>query len=211
MFSLRRPNIMPVGELLRYFLICEILMSACFSAGDLGVQKGMLRWYLARHSPAHPFMISPEKDHKEEKDDTAGDVEESQDVLPSQVQRDIDNASPDNKEAMRPPRIEDAPDASSILPAPASSVLPDPPSTPPRKGRGKARPEQAAIQETPGPGLNAIPPPFTPSIKKTLADTSGPPPPPLPNGMTVAVLKTRLTGKNKIRLVHPPSMWVICA
>ncbi|KAH6913830.1 DNA glycosylase [Coprinopsis sp. MPI-PUGE-AT-0042] len=40
-FSLHRPDILPVG--------------------DLGVQRGMARWFLALHSPAHPYMISPEK------------------------------------------------------------------------------------------------------------------------------------------------------
>lgn len=29
--------------------------------GDLGVQRGIARWFLALHSPAHPYMISPEK------------------------------------------------------------------------------------------------------------------------------------------------------
>ncbi|KAF6760342.1 DNA glycosylase [Ephemerocybe angulata] len=40
-FSLRRPDILPVG--------------------DLGVQRGMVRWFLAQHSPAHPYGLSPEK------------------------------------------------------------------------------------------------------------------------------------------------------
>jgi DNA-3-methyladenine glycosylase II len=40
-FSLRRPDVLPVG--------------------DLGVQRGMLRWFLALHSSAHPFTLSPEK------------------------------------------------------------------------------------------------------------------------------------------------------
>lgn len=29
--------------------------------GDLGVQRGMLRWFLSLHSEAHPFTLSPEK------------------------------------------------------------------------------------------------------------------------------------------------------
>ncbi|KAF8157021.1 DNA glycosylase [Crassisporium funariophilum] len=41
MFSLRRPDILPVG--------------------DLGVQRGLVRWFLSLHSPAHSFSISPEK------------------------------------------------------------------------------------------------------------------------------------------------------
>ncbi|RXW21307.1 hypothetical protein EST38_g4549 [Candolleomyces aberdarensis] len=40
-FSLRRPDVLPVG--------------------DLGVQRGVVRWFLSQHSPAHPYGISPEK------------------------------------------------------------------------------------------------------------------------------------------------------
>lgn len=29
--------------------------------GDLGVQKGLVRWFLALHSPAHKYSISPQK------------------------------------------------------------------------------------------------------------------------------------------------------
>ncbi|KAK7045590.1 hypothetical protein VNI00_007422 [Paramarasmius palmivorus] len=41
-FSLRRPDILPTG--------------------DLGVQRGMLRWFLALHSPTYNVAISPEKE-----------------------------------------------------------------------------------------------------------------------------------------------------
>jgi len=40
-FSLRRPNILPVG--------------------DLGVQRGLCRWYLSLHSDEHPITVSSEK------------------------------------------------------------------------------------------------------------------------------------------------------
>nr|GAT56386.1 DNA-3-methyladenine glycosidase [Mycena chlorophos] len=40
-FSLRRPDILPVG--------------------DLGVQRGVLRWFLSQHSPSHAFPASPTK------------------------------------------------------------------------------------------------------------------------------------------------------
>ncbi|KAF8973291.1 DNA glycosylase [Flammula alnicola] len=41
MFSLRRPDILPVG--------------------DLGVQRGVVRWFLSLHSPVHSYSLSPEK------------------------------------------------------------------------------------------------------------------------------------------------------
>lgn len=40
-FSLRRPNILPVG--------------------DLGIQRGVCQWYLSLHSDEHPITVSPEK------------------------------------------------------------------------------------------------------------------------------------------------------
>ncbi|KAF8906555.1 DNA glycosylase [Gymnopilus junonius] len=40
-FSLRRPDILPVG--------------------DLGVQRGVVRWFLSLHSPLHSYSLSPQK------------------------------------------------------------------------------------------------------------------------------------------------------
>jgi len=40
-FSLRRPDILPVG--------------------DLGIQRGLVRWFLQLHSPSHTFALSPKK------------------------------------------------------------------------------------------------------------------------------------------------------
>lgn len=47
-FSLRRPNILPVG--------------------DLGVQRGVARWVLALHSEKDPVSISPQKLSEQDKD-----------------------------------------------------------------------------------------------------------------------------------------------
>jgi DNA-3-methyladenine glycosylase II len=57
-----------------------------------------------------------------------------------------------------------------------------------------------------------LPPPFTPSIKQTLAKPAVDPeqePDPLPEGLTVAVLKSRLDGKKKIKCVFEGPKWVI--
>ena len=87
------------------------------------------------------------------------------------------------------------PDASSIPPAPT-------PSTPNKKGKGK---EKAAPALAADAGL-ALPDAFTPSINKTLNMLGGPDAaestinvPPLPAGLTVAQMKTRLGGKAKIK------------
>lgn len=53
-------------------------------------------------------------------------------------------------------------------------------------------------------GIGGIPPPFTPSIKKTLdkpAVDAGFEPVPLPSGIDVSLLKSRLDGKKKIKYV----------
>ncbi|KAI3618869.1 dna-3-methyladenine glycosidase [Moniliophthora roreri] len=75
-FSLRRPDILPVG--------------------DLGVQRGMLRWFLALHSPTYNVTISPEKEK-------SGSKKKGHD-------------SSEEKRAGLQPEVP-SPDASSMLPA----------------------------------------------------------------------------------------------
>lgn len=64
-FSLRRPDILPVG--------------------DLGVQRGMVRWFLSQHSPAHPYGLSPEKvgDGKEKKRNLIASGSNDEGLLPA--------------------------------------------------------------------------------------------------------------------------------
>ncbi|KAJ6625650.1 DNA glycosylase [Mycena sp. CBHHK59/15] len=148
-FSLRRPDILPVG--------------------DLGIQRGVLRWALAQHSPLYSFSISPEKDKittpykkkaKQSKED------EDNDALPVFGQA----SEPTEATPQTPPPVEEA----------GSAMVP-------------------------------LPPTFTPSIKRTLGKAStevGNAPPPLPEGLTVAELKSRLDGKKKIKgaLLSPSNM-----
>ncbi|KAJ6586920.1 DNA glycosylase [Mycena vulgaris] len=131
-FSLRRPDILPVG--------------------DLGVQRGVIRWTLSQHSPSYSFTVSPGTDKvvspTKKKSKKAKD--EDDDVLPVFGQS---SSTPQT-----PPPIEDE-----------STMVP-------------------------------LPPTFTPSIKRTLEKA-----PrvesvrPLPEGLTVAELKSRLDGKKKIK------------
>ncbi|PPQ67302.1 hypothetical protein CVT25_005886 [Psilocybe cyanescens] len=58
-FSLRRPDILPVGKA-AVFVTSEFLIEFDFP-GDLGVQRGMVRWFLSLHSPVHSYSLSPEK------------------------------------------------------------------------------------------------------------------------------------------------------
>lgn len=149
-FSLRRPNILPCG--------------------DLGVQKGVLRWVLASHSPkdAAHLKIAPERLPGNSEEDGQGvGASSNGSGLETPVASPVKEANPD----------EDA-DGTSILPTPKASA--NPPVTPKKQKAKKA----------------TIPPtPFTPSVF-----TSGPlgtlvTPVPLPDGLTVGSLKARLAGK----------------
>ncbi|KAF7288642.1 DNA-3-methyladenine glycosidase [Mycena chlorophos] len=63
-FSLRRPDILPVG--------------------DLGVQRGVLRWFLSQHSPSHAFPASPTKASPKKKT-TKRDKKEDADMVPNEA------------------------------------------------------------------------------------------------------------------------------
>jgi DNA-3-methyladenine glycosylase II len=130
-FSLRRPDILPVG--------------------DLGVQRGLVRWFLHLHSPSHGFAISPQK---------VGT-----------------SASKESK----PKKLSASDELSAI------------------NVEEEEKGEAGASLSTEAEGINpAVPPTFTPSIKRTLdkpATNPGVLPVPLPSGMDVLLLKSRLNGK----------------
>ncbi|KAG1730782.1 DNA glycosylase [Suillus lakei] len=145
-FSLRRPNILPVG--------------------DLGVQRGMLRWFLSRHSSKHAFTLSPHKLSGGEPND--------------------DKTKQTRASAMGPPPITPAPKTTcgSQL---AGDVEPNNDVLPTSSDSQSQSP--ASIKSIP-----VFPEPFTPSIDKTLeADAMNTEP--LPEGLSVANLKSRLEGK----------------
>jgi DNA-3-methyladenine glycosylase II len=148
--------------------------------GDLGVQRGLLRWFLSLHSPLHPFSISPQKIGGQADTDkdtgTHAPAEENNDVLP------VFGQDGNHSRDQNPPEdgllLSDAP---SVPPAP--SLL-----TTPRKDKGK------------WDELPSLPTPFTPSINKTLGEPNSLPVP-LPEGLSVVILKSRLDGKKKIKWV----------
>ncbi|KAI0355656.1 DNA glycosylase [Trametes cingulata] len=177
-FSLRRPDILPVGKSHR-----------C----DLGVQRGLLRWFISLHSPSHPLSLRKDKLADQTEDEPiAGN-------LPPSMGTEGDGGP------ITMPRTA-TPDASSIPPAPDSLLVP----TPTVKGKGKAGDDSAPAV---GPAM-ALPEPFTPSINKTLnmkTTSTGEggeyKPPPLPEGVTVALMKSRLSGKKvKGALLTPKEM-----
>ncbi|KAF8234070.1 DNA glycosylase [Tricholoma matsutake] len=154
-FSLRRPNILPVG--------------------DLGVQRGLIRWFLSLHSPSYNFGVSPKKLAGQ----SSGKQTEKSNAPTTSIQ-DLDELPLFGTQA-----------GSSSKESPADV------------DDGLSEPEESTVA--------SIPPPFTPSIKTTLnkpAVKPGMNPISLPDGLSVAVLKSRLDGKKKIKgaLLTPKEM-----
>ncbi|KAJ4483435.1 DNA glycosylase [Lentinula aciculospora] len=155
-FTLRRPNILPVG--------------------DLGVQRGMLRWFLGLHSPTHTFTFSPDKAGRDIQDeDELSDEEVGS--LPM-----LTDTSANSKKTL---------DVSQTSLFDLSSILPVPSATP-RKEDNTGSQASVAL----------LPPPVTPSVEQTLMKVENSPdyvPPPLPTGLSTSTLQSRLDGKKKIK------------
>ncbi|KAF7793830.1 hypothetical protein EIP86_004951 [Pleurotus ostreatoroseus] len=159
-FSLRRPDILPVG--------------------DLGVQRGVLRWFLSRHAPSFAITISPKKLPKpptDEQDEPSSNALEKDET-------DVQTAVPE--------------DASVIPPIPKAPVTPAPKTNGKRKAKAR---KDDGDEDNSDNDADVLPTPFTPSINKVLNAQSGSPSdlPPLPQGLTVATLKSRLNSKNKVK------------
>ncbi|KAF9268857.1 DNA glycosylase [Marasmius fiardii PR-910] len=154
-FSLRRPDILPVG--------------------DLGVQRGLVRWFLALHSPSYNVVISPQKESRKSKIEQQPQPNDTSQT-PTALSSNADHEAVPS-------------DLSSLPPAPVPVL----PATPIKKNKSKKK----GVEVDEGP----IPPPFTPSIKtalrKAIDDSSVPSP--LPEGLSVSVLKSRLEGKKKVK------------
>ena len=196
-------------------------------AGDLGVQRGLLRWILSLHQPDYRIQISPKKllgateDSGKAKEkskpkpksaksrkksngvsvpteiDSDQEVEPGADELPS-----LNGSRTDASAGRRLERASTQPtqeeDASSILPAVSSTSKTDVLGTPLRRNKNPT-----AALATPGAlGLPSMPPPLTPSVTQVLSRAPDVTPPPLPAGLTVASLRSRLDGKKKIKYVR---------
>ena len=160
---------------------CRKDLTCCICRkGDLGVQRGVLRWFLSLHAPtAYPLAISPAKLPKTPEEEPVK-KDKNGDILPT--------VSEDATGSQSRPRAL-TPDLSSVPPAPS--------------GLAKT-PAQGKSDDDESNGM-ALPTPFTPSINKTLnlvATSSDFTPPPLPEGLTPGLLKSRLQGKK--------AKWVVC-
>lgn len=117
----------------------------------MGVQRGLVRWFLHLHSPSHRFGISPEKV----------------------------GASASKESKLKNPTVSDE--------LPSLNDL--------EEENGEAGTSLSTVAERTN---SVVPPTFTPSIKQTLdkpATKPGVLPVPLPSGIDVLLLKSRLNGK----------------
>ncbi|KAG2015538.1 hypothetical protein CC2G_008802 [Coprinopsis cinerea AmutBmut pab1-1] len=163
-FSLRRPDILPVGRLstplaLGFGASFPLISLAC--SGDLGVQRGLARWFLSLHSPAHTYTLSPEK----------------VDASTSFQRRKTNHASNDVEDDALPTV---ASSANKLEGGEAAAI------------GGVNRDGDTMTSDTSASTL--LPPPFTPSIQKTLSKAPEKAVP-LPTGITISLLKSRLDGK----------------
>ncbi|KAG9123841.1 hypothetical protein FRC07_013799 [Ceratobasidium sp. 392] len=170
MFSLRRPDILAVG--------------------DLGLQRGLLQWVLSSHLPdQYPLRLSPKKLPKSdniEAETGVGVIQagETQATADTEV-GEASSALPAPAAPATPRKLGDEPELTTPDVAGLSlSAQPPtaPPQTPPRNkpaakkaGKGKAKEKEQAPTKT-----------------VTLQATSAVP---LPEGITVEMLKSRANGK----------------
>lgn len=149
----------------------------------MGVQRGVLRWFLSLHSPSYKITIDPEKvDSPAEKN---GDTE----ATPKTKRREKGKKAKAGEDALPvfdPASISQpeagAEDLSSVPPGPSSGSMVE---------NGQDDGGDSAPAE-----IASMPVPFTPSINKTLQKESKRPPP-LPDGITITTLKSRLDPKKR--------------
>lgn len=147
--------------------------------GDLGVQRGMLRWFLGLHSPTHSFSFSPDKNDRNVEIDPVEDELSDEEVgsLPNLMS--TATTSTKSLDATRTPPF----DLSSIPPAPLATPT-----------KADSTGSQSIVA--------SLPPPVTPSLEQTLMKVENLPdyvPPPLPAGLSTSTLQARLDGKKKIK------------
>lgn len=171
-FSLRRPDILPVG--------------------DLGVQRGLLRWVLSLHEPEFRIEVSPKKPPAPAADKRKAKGSKATPAKSKKLAKGAPTSADMDSDQEGEPAADELPTLNGRLrrvPTPPEDAL-------------SSLPAAAASTATPGPvGLpSRPPPPLTPSVTKMLSRApDAPPPPPLPAGLTINSLRSRLNGKNKVK------------
>ncbi|KAI9463558.1 DNA glycosylase [Lactarius psammicola] len=175
-FSLRRPDILPVG--------------------DLGVQRGLLRWVLSLHQPEYRIEVSPKKLPDPAEDPQMAKGSAKLRSTPAKSKKLVKN-TPASTEIDSDQEGDPAADELPTLNGRLRRV----PIPPPEDASSSIPTVAATPAATPGAlGLPSMPPPLTPSVTQALSRAlNAPPPPPLPVGLTIASLQSRLNGKKGIK------------
>jgi DNA-3-methyladenine glycosylase II len=172
----------------KHILSFHLLTS--YSKADLGVQRGVLRWFLSLHSSTYNATVSPKKvkSPEEKKAEAEATPKSKGKGKGKKGKPKVDeDALPLFGEGLGAQPADTVDDISTVPPGPVSAS--------PLKGSGNTE------EETGGQGeLASMPIPFTPSINKTLNSVKkGSTPSPLPDGLTVSILKSRLDPKKKVK------------
>jgi DNA-3-methyladenine glycosylase II len=177
---------------------------------------------LSLHQPEFRIELSPKKLPDPSEDARKAEDEPKSKPKPTKSRKKTKGVSASNEidsdqeleqEADELPSLNGATASRRLVHAPtpppqdATSVLPAVPTTKSDVlGTPLRRDKNSVAALTPGAlGLPSMPPPLTPSITRVLARApDAPPPPPLPAGLTIASLRSRLDRKKKIKCVTKP-------
>ena len=155
------------------------------------MQRGLLRWVLSLHEPGFRLNVSPKKLPDPTADPQKAKGSKSTPAKSKKLAKTtLTSADVDSDQEGEP--------AADELPTLNGRLRRVPPPVP--EDVSSSLPTSTA---TPGPlGLPSRPPPLTPSVTGVLSRASdAPPPPPLPAGLTINSLRSRLNGKNKVKYV----------
>lgn len=158
------------------------------------MQRGLLRWVLSLHQPEFRIEVSPKKlsaptaDKRKAKGSKSTPAKSKKLAKGAATSADIDSDQEGELGADELPTLN-----GRLRRVP----------TPPPEDASSSLPAAATGTATPGPlGLPSRPLPLTPSVTQVLSRApDAPPPPPLPAGLTIASLISRLNVKNKVKYV----------
>lgn len=142
--------------------------------GDLGVQRGIVRWSLALHSPSFNVVVSPDK-------------------LPATPEEQEKTSAPPKDTASQSQDPDVVPSLGGYTDV-ESSVAPAPAVVEVSAAETEAPPDALPVPFTPSIDK-------TLNMKVTKNGAPVRPPAPLPVGMTIAMLKGRLDPKKKVKWV----------
>lgn len=155
------------------------------------MQRGLLLWVLSLHEPRFRLNVSPKKLPNSTADPQKAAGSKSTPAKSKKLAKTTPTSADIDSDQEGEPAADELPTLNGRL----SQVPPPVP-----EDVSSSLPTNTA---TPGPlGLPSRPPPLTPSVTRVLSRASdAPPPPPLPAGLTISSLRSRLGKKSKVKYV----------